>query len=294
MAKISVFGGGAWGLALHYAFSINNECYIVSRRNLNLESQINLKQAQKSDMFVVAIATSALDSWLLSNPLPQDSKILVASKGIYNGLFVSDIFDKYYPNAHVSFLAGPSFAKEVREGLPCALNIHSKDIEDSKKWLSLFPSFIKPYAVTDIIGGEICGAYKNVVAIASGIVEGLKLGANARASLLSRGLVEMSRFGDFFGAKSDTFLGLSGAGDLFLTANSTLSRNFRVGLGLAENKPLVEILEALGEVAEGVYSAREIENLSKKHNIYTPIASEVTFILDGKNPIDSMKDLMRS
>lgn len=294
MSKISVFGGGAWGMALRFAFSKKNDCYIVSRRKLNVDFQIDIHDAQDSDMFVVAISTGALEAWLLNKPFPDSSSVLVASKGIHNGLFVSDIFYKHYPKAKLSFLAGPSFAKEVMQGLPCALNIHSNNIDDSKEWIGLFPDFIKPYAVDDIIGGEICGAYKNVIAIASGIVEGLSLGANARASLLSRGLVEMRRFGHFFGAKSDTFLGLSGAGDLFLTANSTLSRNFRVGIGLAKGYKLEDILSSLGEVAEGVYSAKEIELLSRANGIYTPIASEVSLIINGKNPKDSMKDLMRN
>ena len=132
--------------------------------------------------------------------MPKDSKILVASKGITNGLFVSDIFKKFYSQAKPSFLAGPSFAKEVLNHLPCALNIHSHKIEYAREWLPLFPDFIKPYANDDVIGGEICGAYKNVIAIASGICEGLNLGNNAKASLVARGLVEMSRFGKFFGA----------------------------------------------------------------------------------------------
>lgn len=292
MAIISVFGGGAWGRALASAFRHKNETFIISRKNLNLPYQITQEEAQKSDFFIVAISSNALPSWLSTSPLPKDSKILVASKGITNGLFVSDIFEKFYAQATPSFLAGPSFAKEVSDNLPCALNIHSYKLEHAKEWLPLFPNFIKPYANDDVIGGEIAGAYKNVIAIASGICEGLKLGNNAKASLVARGLVEMSRFGQFFGAKEETFLGLSGAGDLFLTSNSTLSRNFRVGLGLSEGKSLENILKEIQEIAEGIYTAQEIYSLAQKHNIYTPIAKEVALIIQGKNPKESLLALM--
>ena len=294
MPKISVFGGGAWGKALHFAFSQANDCYIVSRKNLETKSQITPQEAQDSDFFIVAIASSALHAWLTTTPLPKEAKILVASKGIAQGQFVSEIFESLYPNAHLCFLAGPSFAKEVQASLPCALNIHTNQLENAKEWLPLFPSFIKPYACEDIIGGEIGGAYKNVIAIASGICEGMGLGNNARASLVARGLVEMTRFGKYFGAQDSTFLGLSGAGDLFLTANSTLSRNFRVGIGLALGKTLPTILEEIGEVAEGIKTSEEIYSLSQKHNIYTPIAKEVALIMNGKNPKQSLNDLMQS
>ncbi|TLD84044.1 NAD(P)H-dependent glycerol-3-phosphate dehydrogenase [Helicobacter sp. MIT 11-5569] len=294
MPKISIFGGGAWGSALHFAFKEKNSAFIISRKNLNSKAQITQEEAQDSDYFVVAIVSSALHLWLSTHPLPKEAKILVASKGIANGEFVSEIFSKAYPNAKLSYLAGPSFAKEVQNALPCALNIHSESMGFAKEWSMLFPSFIKPYISLDVMGGEIGGAYKNVIAIASGICEGLGLGNNARASLVARGLVEMTRFGKFFGAQDSTFLGLSGAGDLFLTANSTLSRNFRVGIYLAQGRKLQEILDDLGEVAEGVKTSEEIYTLAQKHNIYTPIAKEVAQIIQGKNPKQSLLDLMQS
>lgn len=294
MPKISVFGGGAWGKALHFAFSQTNPCYIVSRKDLAMQSQITPQEAQDSDFFIVAIASSALHSWLETSPLPKQAKILVASKGIAQGQFVSEIFEKFYPHSKLCFLAGPSFAKEVQNSFPCALNVHTSEISNAKEWLSLFPNFIKPYACSDVIGGEIGGAYKNVIAIASGICEGMNLGNNARASLVARGLVEMTRFGKYFGAQDSTFLGLSGAGDLFLTANSILSRNFRVGIGLALGKTLPKILEEIGEIAEGVKTSQEIYAISQKYGIYTPIAKEVALIMEGKNPKKSLNDLMTS
>ncbi|MDE5592131.1 MAG: NAD(P)H-dependent glycerol-3-phosphate dehydrogenase [Helicobacter sp.] len=292
MANISVFGGGAWGRALAAAFRKKNETSIVSRRILNLPYQITQQEAQKSEYFIVAISSNSLISWLSTSPLPKKANILVASKGITQGLFVNDIFTQFYPEAKLSFLAGPSFAKEVLQNLPCALNIHSFNKQVAQEWISLFPDFIKPYVNEDVIGAEIGGAYKNVIAIASGICEGLKLGSNAKASLVARGLVEMTRFGIHFGAKEETFLGLSGAGDLFLTANSTLSRNFRVGIGLSKRKNLQCILDEIGEIAEGVHTSKEIYALAKQQNIYVPIVKEVTHILEGKDPMQSLKALM--
>ncbi len=172
--------------------------------------------------------------------------------------------------------------------------INSNSRKLFEKFSPFFFFFIKTYYSADVIGAEVAGAYKNVLAIASGICEGLHLGKNAQASLIARGLVEMERFGKYFGAKKSTFLGLSGAGDLFLTANSTMSRNYRVGLGLASNKKLDDILKELGEVAEGIKTAEAVHTLSNKHNIYTPIANEVKLILDGKNPKDSLKDLLKN
>ena len=156
----------------------------------------------------------------------------------------------------------------------------------------LFPQNIKAYASSDVIGAEIAGAYKNVIAIAGGICDGLGLGNSARASLISRGLVEMARFGEYFGAQQQTFLGLSGAGDLFLTASSVLSRNYRVGLGLAKNESLNKILNDLGEVAEGVDTAYAIEKIAAGKGIYTPIVNEVASMLRGKDVQESLKDLL--
>jgi glycerol-3-phosphate dehydrogenase (NAD(P)+) len=160
------------------------------------------------------------------------------------------------------------------------------------QFASFFPSFIKIYTSTDVMGAEVAGAYKNVIAIAAGVCEGLKLGKNAAASLISRGLVEMQRFGKVYGAKEESFVGLSGAGDLFLTASSTMSRNFRVGLGLTQGKTQQEILAELGEVAEGIGTAYALHKIAKEKDLYLPIAREVHALLEGKNPHVSLRDLI--
>ena len=294
-SSIAVIGAGRWGQALHFALSQKQKCLITSRTKKDIENFVDLQTAMECEYLVIAIPAQELRNWLKENFVFKGQKILVASKGIEasTGEFLNEIYSSFVPDDHIGFISGPSFATEVIKGLPTALviNSKSKDIYDS--FSTFFPNFIKVYYSDDVIGAEISGAYKNVLAIASGICEGLNLGKNAQASLISRGLVEMQRFGKFFGADESSFLGLSGAGDLFLTASSTMSRNFRVGLGLAANKSLEEILKELGEVAEGVKTADAIYKLSIQHQIYTPIAKEVKLILDGKNPKDSLKDLLK-
>lgn len=296
MANLAVIGGGKWGQALAFAFAQNTSVYITSRTPKNLPNFVTLNEALKSPYLVITIPAQEIAHWLKENFIFSGQKILVAAKGIEasSGRFLNEIYSEFIPSSHIGFLSGPSFAAEVIQGLPTALVINSESKTFYEEFAPLFPRFIKSYYSDDIIGAEIAGAYKNVLAIASGVCEGLDLGNNARASLISRGLVEMERFGEYFGAKPDTFMGLSGAGDLFLTASSTLSRNFRVGLGLANGKSLSAILEELGEVAEGVKTAEAIYQISNTNHIYTPIAKEVKLILDGKNPQESLKDLLKN
>lgn len=293
---IAVIGAGKWGQALHFALSQQQETFITSRTPRDIKNFTDLKTALSCDYLVIAIPAQQLKSWLKENFIFNNQKILVASKGIEasTGEFLNEIYADYVPEKNIGFISGPSFAAEVIQGLPCALVLNSTSKKLYKEFEPFFPPFIKTYYSTDVIGAEVAGAYKNVLAIASGICEGLQLGKNAQASLISRGLVEMQRFGKSFGAKKSSFVGLSGAGDLFLTASSSMSRNYRVGLGLAKNKKLDEILDELGEVAEGVKTSEAIYNLSKEYSIYTPIANEVKLILDGKSPQDSLKDLLNS
>ncbi|PIF03671.1 MAG: NAD(P)H-dependent glycerol-3-phosphate dehydrogenase [Arcobacter sp.] len=293
---ICVIGAGKWGQALHYALNKKQKCLITSRTKKDIENFVSLEEALSCEYLVITIPSQSIREWLRKNFKYTNQKVLVAAKGIeaQTGAFLQDIYEEFMPKKNLGFISGPSFASEVMQGLPTALVLNSRSKKVYSHFRPFFPNFIKTYYSQDVIGAEIAGAYKNVLAIASGICEGLNLGQNARASLISRGLVEMTRFGQHYGAKKNTFIGLSGAGDLFLTASSTLSRNFRVGLGLAANKSLEDILLELGEVAEGVMTSQAIYTLSSKNNIYTPIANEVKLILDGKNPQDSLKDLLSS
>ena len=294
--SIGVIGAGKWGQALHYALSQKQEVYITSRTKRDIPNFTDLETVLNCKYLIIAIPAQEIRAWLEQNFVFSGQKVLVASKGIEasTGQFLNEIYADFIPEKNIGFISGPSFAVEVMQSMPAAIVINSKSKKLYAQFEIFFPSFLKTYYSKDVIGAEVAGAYKNVLAIASGICEGLNLGNNARASLISRGLVEMERFGKYFGSKKSTFIGLSGAGDLFLTASSTMSRNFRVGIGLAQNKTLEQILEELGEVAEGVKTADAIYSLSQRHKIYTPIANEVKLVLEGKNPKDSLQDLLKT
>ncbi len=294
--KIGVIGAGKWGMALRYALSKNHEVYISSRTARDIENFIPLQEILELKYLVITIPSQEISRWLDEYFIFNNQNIMVASKGIEADSlkFLNEIYAKYVPCENICFLSGPSFATEVMQSLPTALVVNSSNKQLADKFGSFFPDFIKAYSCDDVMGAEIAGAYKNVIAIAAGICEGLGLGKNAAASLVSRGLVEMQRFGLSFGAKSDSFVGLSGAGDLFLSASSPMSRNFRVGLGLALGKTIDVILKELQEVAEGIKTADAIYKISLQRNLYLPIATEVYHILHGKDPKQSLKDLLSS
>ena len=294
--KIAIIGAGKWGQALYHAFSQNNEVVITSRSHKDIKNFVPLEEALRYKYLVIAIPAQSVRSWIENNFKEQNQNILVASKGIETstGAFLNEVYAQFVPNERLAFISGPSFATEVQQSLPTALKISSENLELAQKYADAMPPFIKGYIDDDVIGAEVSGAYKNVIAIAGGVCEGLELGNNARAALISRGLVEMTRFGEHFGAKTETFLSLGGAGDLFLTASSKLSRNYRVGLGLAQGKTVQDILEDLGEVAEGIPTTKALFNIAKKENIYLPIANEVHNMLEGKNPLICVKDLLSS
>jgi len=293
--KISIIGAGKWGDALYHAYSKDNDVVITSRTERDIENFVSLDEALLREYLIIAIPAQQIRGWLKDKFVDRGQKILVASKGIEtsSGAFLNEIYTSFVDKDRVAYISGPSFAKEVKESLPTALIISSTNQKLAEEFAEALPSFIKGYVDSDVIGAEVAGAYKNVIAIASGVCDGLGLGNNARASLISRGLVEMSRFGQHYGAKSETFLSLGGAGDLFLTASSKLSRNYRVGLGFAEGKSLDEILLELGEVAEGVPTAKALHNIAQRENLYLPIANEVyKMIEENKSPRDSVRDLL--
>ncbi len=296
MSKIGVIGAGKWGSALAFALSEKNEVYISSRTPRDMKNFIPMQEILKFDYLVIAIPAQQISSWLEDNFIFSHQKVLVAAKGIEatTGRFLNEIYSKHIPSSHISFLSGPSFATEVMKSLPTALVVNSENEELSAEFASFFPSFIKAYTSTDVVGAEIAGAYKNVIAIAAGICDGLGLGKNAAASLISRGLVEMQRFGYKYGAKEESFIGLSGAGDLFLTASSTMSRNFRVGQGIAAGKGQEEILKELGEVAEGIGTTYALHKIATDKDLYLPIAKEVYNMLEGENPHVSLKNFLAS
>jgi glycerol-3-phosphate dehydrogenase (NAD(P)+) len=292
--SIGVIGAGKWGSALAFAFSQKHEVLISSRTPRDIKNFVSLEEILKCDYLVITVPAQQVALWLKENFIFKNQKILVASKGIEasSGRFLNEIYREYVPDKNIAFLSGPSFATEVMQSLPTALVVNSVNEGLAEEFSELFPNFIKTYISTDVIGAEIAGAYKNVIAIAAGICLGLELGNNAAAALISRGLVEMERFGAAYCAKKDTFLGLSGAGDLFLTASSTMSRNFRVGQGLAKGLTQDEILCELGEVAEGIGTAYALAEIAEKDELYLPIAKEVYAMLEGKSPQESLRDLL--
>lgn len=293
--KLAVIGAGKWGQALYHAFSQKNDVVITSRSAKDIPHFVPMNEALEYEYLVIAIPAQAVRGWLEENFVDKGQKILVAAKGIETatGSFLNEIYGEFVDSERLAFISGPSFAAEVKQSLPTALVISSTNLDLAQTYADALPEYIKGYVNDDVIGEEVAGAYKNVIAIAGGVSDGLKLGNNARAALISRGLVEMTRFGEAFGAKTETFLSLGGAGDLFLTASSTLSRNYRVGIGLAQGKKIEAILEELGEVAEGVPTAKALYLLAKKKDIYLPIAKEVYAMLEeGKDPRQSVKDLV--
>ena len=210
------------------------------------------------------------------------------------GLLAHEIQAQIAPNLIAGVFSGPSFAQEVALGQPTALVAASPHAQVRDALVNAFHSpSVRVYANEDIVGVEVGGAVKNVLAIATGLCDGLALGLNARAALITRGLAEMTRLGLALGARPDTFMGLSGLGDLVLTATGDLSRNRRVGMLLAEGKTLPQAVESLGHVAEGVYSARTVAQRAAALGVDMPITRAVVALLDGQlTPADAVVTLM--
>ncbi len=293
--KLAIIGAGKWGQALYHAYSQKYEVVISSRSTKDIPNFVPMEEALQYKYLIMAIPAQFVRSWMEEHFVDKGQNILVAAKGIETstGAFLNEVYGEFVSADRLAFISGPSFAAEVQQSLPTALMISSDNLKLAQTYADALPDFIKGYVSDDVVGAEVAGAYKNVIAIAGGVCDGLGLGNNARAALISRGLVEMTRFGEAFGAKNETFLSLGGAGDLFLTASSTLSRNYRVGLGLAKGKSMHTILEALGEVAEGVPTAKALHKIAQDKDIYLPIAQEVyAMIEEGKNPLKSVRDLL--
>jgi len=294
MSNVGIIGAGKWGEALAFAMSEKNDVIITSRTPREWPNFKSLSEVLACEYLIITVPAQQIGKWLEENFIFSGQKVLVAAKGIeaLSGRFLNEIYAEFIPEENLAFLSGPSFAAEVIQSLPTALVINSVSEATAKEFASLFPRFIRTYISDDVIGAEITGAYKNVIAIAAGICEGLGLGHNAAASLIARGLVEMQRFGKAYGAQDESFLGLSGAGDLFLTASSSMSRNYRVGLGLSQGKNKETVCEEIGEASEGIGTAYALHEIALARGIYLPIANEVYAILEGKSPKQSLNDLI--
>jgi glycerol-3-phosphate dehydrogenase (NAD(P)+) len=321
MSYISVIGAGSWGTTL--ACLLSNKGYDITLwvREKDVAEEINntrtnsaylpditlpddlrithsIDDAVKKARYVLNAVPAQYTRAVFKEAfpyMPEQAIIISASKGIERGtlLTVSSIL-KELSDHPVAVLSGPSFAKEVIKKLPAAVTLAT---EDKKIGVTLQEMFninnFRVYTHDDILGVEIGGALKNVMAIASGISDSLGLGNNARASLITRGLVEMTRLGVAMGAKERTFSGLSGIGDLVLTCTSPLSRNYTVGIKLGQGMKLKDILNQTRSVAEGVATAESAFELSKKYNIEMPIVEQVYRVLyEDKDPVLAVKDLL--
>ena len=235
------------------------------------------------DLFIVATPMAGLRQTLQAlAQLPSSVAWLCKGFESGTGLMPHEVQAEVAPGLQAGALSGPSFAQEVAGGQPAALVAASRHAAVREALVAAFHGpALRIYANDDIVGVEVGGAVKNVLAIATGLCDGLSLGLNARAALITRGLAEMTRLGLALGAKAETFMGLSGLGDLVLTATGDLSRNRKVGLLLAQGLTLAQAVESLGHVAEGVYSARTVHQRAQALGVDMPITAAVVALLDG-------------
>lgn len=246
---------------------------------------------EQADLCIVATPTAALRSTLkalvgAAMPVAWLCKGFEASATAGQGLMPHEVQAQVAPQLQAGALSGPSFAQEVADGQPTALVAASGHAAVRDALVSAFHSpTLRVYANDDLVGVEVGGAVKNVLSVATGLCDGLQLGLNARAALITRGLAEMTRLGQALGARSDTFMGLSGLGDLVLTATGDLSRNRRVGQLLATGMSLDQAVASLGHVAEGVYSARTVLQRAQALGVDMPIVQAVVGLLDGTTQV---------
>jgi len=323
--KICVLGAGAWGtaLAIHLGKlhttklwardsghvsgmkkAQSNPLYLGDFKfpsNLDISDDFNATVSD-ADLIVCAVPTSGFRQILkLINEINQLAPVIWANKGLEKGsaklpheIAFEELGDPKVTNRDWGVVSGPSFAAELVRALPTALTLASTSKETSILAANIFHHHnLRVYTSQDVVGASVGGALKNVIAIASGISDGMGFGNNARAALITRGLAEISRFGSYLGANQDAFSGLAGLGDLVLTCTGEYSRNREVGIQLAKGQSLKAILKNLGHVAEGVFTATEVIRRIENTEIEMPITSEVNNVIQlGKSPKDAVLDLL--
>ncbi len=318
--NLLILGAGAWGTALAVQASRRHTVNLWARDATHVQDMLAQRLNQRylpghalpagltpthaplpeliqhADLVVLAAPMAALRLMLLevaphvhNTPVAWLCKGFEAvnptgsGSGLNHGLMGHEVQAQVEPAMLAGVLSGPSFAQEVAAGQPTALVAASLHASVRQALVDAFHADnLRVYANVDVVGVETGGAVKNVLAIATGLCDGLQLGLNARAALITRGLAEMTRLGVALGAKTDTFMGLSGLGDLVLTATGDLSRNRQVGMALAQGRSLPEVLQSLGHVAEGVYSAHTVFNRAKSLGVDMPIAAAVVSVLQGQ------------
>jgi len=306
--SIGVIGGGAWGTALAQVMAQNGaQSVTLWAREAEVVEAIN--HTHENPLFLPGIplspsirATSAKDwfgdceALLIVTPAQHvravlaeadvgDTPLILCAKGIEAGtrLLMSEVARAVCPDAPIAVLSGPTFAAEVARGLPTAITLACEDSMVAERLSARIaqPTF-RPYLSTDVVGAEIGGAVKNVLAIACGVVEGAGLGQNARAALIARGFAEMTRFGLARGARIETLTGLSGLGDLVLTCSSTSSRNFSLGKGLGEGKPAASLMADRRTVAEGAFTAPVLREAARAVGVDMPVVEAVCALLNDE------------
>ena len=321
--KITILGAGAWGTAVAMALAGRHDVLLWGRNSEAMAAMAASgensylpgfplpPQLRISADFDAAVAHASGEHGLLIaacpvaglRPMLQQLKdkaignLVWLCKGFEGGTgllphqIVQEVLGDKIPGGALS---GPSFAQEVARGLPCALTIASHSAALRGAVVSaLHGGTIRVYASEDLVGVEVGGAVKNVLAIATGVADGLGLGLNARAALITRGLAEITRLGTALGGQTETFMGLTGMGDLILTCTGDLSRNRRVGLGLAQGKALATIVAELGHVAEGVPCAKAVRELARRMGVDMPITNAVAGVLfDGDLPHVMVQQLL--
>ncbi len=293
---VTILGTGVWGSALAtIAHNNRHQVRMWSRRSKEtLASLIKNATAIVSAVSMKGVVPTIEKLQLLH--LPQELIIVTATKGLdpKTTRTPSQIWQQAFPNNPIVVLSGPNLSQEIQQGLPAATVVASSNIEAAEKVQEIFASdLFRVYVNQDPIGTELGGTLKNVIAIASGVCDGMKLGTNAKAALLTRALPEMIRIGTRLGASGETFFGLSGLGDLIATCDSPLSRNYQVGYGLAQGKTLEQILAELKGTAEGVNTTQVLIKIANKEGIAVPIARQVFRLLKGRiTPIEAIQALM--
>ncbi|MFV0502807.1 MAG: NAD(P)H-dependent glycerol-3-phosphate dehydrogenase [Lachnospirales bacterium] len=320
--KISILGAGSFGLSLSVALNYNG--HDVTIWSINHSDAENLKKTRTDARYLKDVvlpeeinftsskeeATKGMDIIVIAIPSKfvrenliwlkdyiEDTQILVnVAKGFdeKKDKRLSEVIDELLPNIKYAVLSGPSHAEEISKKMTTTLVVASNDLKTRELVQNNFSNdFLRLYTSDDIIGVELGGALKNVIAIGVGILEGAGLGDNAKAAMMTRGNAEITKLGVKMGASVHTFSGLTGMGDLIVTCSSMHSRNRRAGIMLGEGKKLKEILPEIGMVVEGVSSAKSADNLGKKYNVETPILSAVyDIIFNEKDAKDVLVELM--
>ncbi len=308
--RVGIIGAGAWGTALAQALASDGSAVTIWAREPDLVAEINAHRSNSlflpsanlaptiratnaiADVAELPVLLAVVPAQFLASVLaalpdaPRD--LVLCAKGIEagSGRLMSDVAADAAPGASLAVLSGPTFAHEVAAGLPTAVTLACAGFE--AQWRRLSPLIarpaLRPYYSDDLIGAEIGGAVKNVLAIACGVVEGLRLGQNARAALIARGYAEMLRFGLARGARGETLAGLCGLGDLVLTCSSTASRNFSLGKALGGGMSAAEALSGKTSVAEGAATAPVLAELARRDGIDMPIVEAVCRLLAGEAP----------